>query len=346
MIAHGARCGGFMLDPQSFSEVGLGLQFDRVVHLPYHGKWVSKEERAARAMGEDFVHRPKINAALKAAHSRRSVNANATSNVTSSGSDSPNPMLDLIASMCMLVHPDSGCTGSMTPERSRLINVKPCSESFSAASGLVAKATCIGDMPIVMTASNGERVLLVLTNVRCVPAFKYTLLSVKQMWREQGIDSRFANINALVLPKGGLHLKFDCDRDLPTIRALSLARVASLGILPDAHAKSNPLAVARADSAERVAAAAADEGALAPPSPLAATRASAPSPSVLPTPRPEPSPPAASTADAADQLAALDRPLRSTAGRSSRPLGLHRVGSVAHIARLPASQASELPPGQ
>ena len=41
-----------------------------------------------------------------------------------------------------------------------------------------------------------------------VPAFDYTLLSVKQLWAEQRIDVRFADTNALVLP-GDWHVPFE-----------------------------------------------------------------------------------------------------------------------------------------
>ena len=37
-----------------------------------------------------------------------------------------------------------------------------------------------------------------------MPSFKYTLLSVDQMWVEQGIDSRFANLRRLELPTSRL----------------------------------------------------------------------------------------------------------------------------------------------
>jgi hypothetical protein len=70
----------------------------------------------------------------------------------------------------------------MTPDRSRLINVKPCDESFSAANGVVSKAECIGDLPVILTTSDGQHIVVVFTNVRCVPSFRYTLLSVRQLW--------------------------------------------------------------------------------------------------------------------------------------------------------------------
>ena len=68
----------------------------------------------------------------------------------------------------------------------------------------------------------GPVISFVLRNVRCVPAFNYTLLSVTQLWREQRVDVRFADTNALVLPPsagghvvpfeaGKLHAAHDAD---------------------------------------------------------------------------------------------------------------------------------------
>ena len=77
---------------------------------------------------------------------------------------------------------DSGCTGHVTPHKSRLINVKPCNHRFKAANGKLAHATCIGDMPVLGASKTGEYVYFVITGVRCVPGFEFTLLSVDQLW--------------------------------------------------------------------------------------------------------------------------------------------------------------------
>lgn len=73
------------------------------------------------------------------------------------------------------------------------------------------------DMPSIGIDSNGKTVQVTFTNVRHVPAFDFTLLSVKQMWREQSIGSKFAHVNSLLLQSRSL-LPFIKGRDLPTLK--------------------------------------------------------------------------------------------------------------------------------
>ena len=95
---------------------------------------------------------------------------------------------------------DSGCTGSLTWNINWLVNTRSCSEQFRAADGKITTCTTIGDMPALVRLSDGTVASLLVTNVRCVPSFRYTLLSVTQLWEEQHIDARFADIRALVMP--------------------------------------------------------------------------------------------------------------------------------------------------
>ena len=46
-------------------------------------------------------------------------------------------------------------------------------------------ATLVGDLPIVATTAAGKRIEFTITNVRFVPAFQYTLLSVAQRYFEK-----------------------------------------------------------------------------------------------------------------------------------------------------------------
>ena len=68
--------------------------------------------------------------------------------------------------------------------------------------------------------------LVILNNVRYVPDFKYTLISVKQIWREQSIDARFRDLNHLELPPsaGGITIPYDEKSDLPVVRFISSAQ--------------------------------------------------------------------------------------------------------------------------
>ena len=148
--------------------------------------------------------------------------------ISTAEKSSPSPargLAALLQSLLFMVHPDSGCTGSVTNDRSRLINIRPCSESFLDANGKKAVADGIGEMPVIFATLGQRHTLVTFTNVRCVPLFKYTLLSVKQMWREQQISSKFDDALCLDLPAsmGGQRLQFSTDRELPTLRALSCA---------------------------------------------------------------------------------------------------------------------------
>ena len=67
----------------------------------------------------------------------------------------------------------------------------------------------------------------VFRNVRCVPDFDYTLLSVKQIWREQRVNSLFADDECLVMENGD-RLPFDSAVELPTVRMVSLPKLLSV----------------------------------------------------------------------------------------------------------------------
>ena len=70
-------------------------------------------------------------------------------------------------------NPDSGCTASCTPDCTRLINQRECSEIFGQANGHITRAVSIGDMPVLGRAVSPEGkdtlVRFTFTNVRCVP---------------------------------------------------------------------------------------------------------------------------------------------------------------------------------
>ena len=119
---------------------------------------------------------------------------------------------------------DSGAVCSLTPDASSLINTRPCNEVFRAADGSLSPCTSIGDLPTIVRSRDGLR-RVVFENVRHVPNFKFTLLSVKQLWREQRIDSRFADINALVASTGrsALRIPFEESRDLPSVALILTA---------------------------------------------------------------------------------------------------------------------------
>ena len=99
---------------------------------------------------------------------------------------------------------DSGCTATCTESIEKLINIKQCDETFNVADGKKSRCTAIGDMPVLAKDNNGKVFRFTFTNVRFVPDFKYTLISVKQIWRDQQVNSKFADENHLVFPDGSI----------------------------------------------------------------------------------------------------------------------------------------------
>ena len=168
-------------------------------------------------------------------------------------------MQSALASVLIRAHADSGCSGSLTPNRAALVNTRPCSEIFKAADGRSCKAELIGDMPVITRDKQNRPLRIVFRNVRYVPDFKYTLLSVRQLWNEQRIDARFRDINALVVmtPSGELHLPYSSAGNLPTLELVSdTTGSAALAAATDARpasASSRALGFHRVGSTSHVA---------------------------------------------------------------------------------------------
>jgi hypothetical protein len=184
----------------------------------------------------------------------------------------------------------------------------------------IARATCIGDMPVLVCATDGSWHLLTFTNVRCVPGFKYTLLSVNQMWKEQNIDPLFADSRSIVdaqVRRGGpirLH-----DGQSPAdhqdgqrhsaARACARSRPAASTAFTALPAVASTPAAAQTPARARAGAAApvplTPSHSFAPSLPSVTGTASSPPP--LPTPRTEP-PASASRVDAIEAAATPQPP--------------------------------------
>jgi hypothetical protein len=202
LLASAIFIGPAASDYHSAVAVFRGTNVTRI-ELPYYGRWVPQGSAVDEAL------RLKDPAALEAL----------VAGATSEHQVSPIGILKL--------HPDSGCTGSNTPHLHLLANRRPCDEIYSQANGNISRCEAIGDLPVIVRNKQGAAVQLTFTNVRCVPEFKFSLLSVKQLWNEQGIDARFCDINALVLPNQSGLIPYDPDRSLSTINAVPCAHVAA-----------------------------------------------------------------------------------------------------------------------
>ena len=77
---------------------------------------------------------------------------------------------------------DSGCSAHSTESIDRLVNPRQCFEVFGASNGRLARATSIGDLPVLAKSASGAFVQFTIKDVRHIPDFCYTLLSVRQLW--------------------------------------------------------------------------------------------------------------------------------------------------------------------
>ena len=197
------------LEPTSFSSTVR-------VDLPYTGKW---SPSMATTPVDSFIHHP------GALHDNI---ANITDNINPSNMVATRVNRKYIANAAIIeMSPDSACTASLTPHCSDLTNTKECHEIFGSANGFVTRCTMVGDMPVYAHAidTNGNKSVIQFhfTNVRCVPSFKYTLLSVDQIWEEQHITARFQDDRHLQLPAsaGGFTIPYTPNRKLFTLSLIS-----------------------------------------------------------------------------------------------------------------------------
>ena len=120
---------------------------------------------------------------------------------------------------------DSGCTWHMHNRLSDLINVRGCRDSLVGLEDTVVECRYIGDLPVSCTDSSGERRTLLIRNVRYADSSD-ALVSVRQLWREQGIDVAFRDTNALRLVHNGhqldLPFKWDAHEGVYIWKPLSL----------------------------------------------------------------------------------------------------------------------------
>ncbi len=132
---------------------------------------------------------------------------------------------------------DSGCTGHVTPNPHWLINHRPCADTFRAAAGTKHIAISIGDIPVIARDRLGGYHHKLITNVRCVESFAYTLFSVTQLWAELRVDSLFADSRCCRLTDG-TEWPYLRDKLLPTLPLLSDAALVMAFIRSSAQGRT------------------------------------------------------------------------------------------------------------
>ena len=123
-----------------------------------------------------------------------------------------------LATMAIWLIMDSGCTYHCHPTASDLVSQKQCLQHMIAADGSRHRTTLIGDMPLAARDRHGKLRRILLRNVRCVPNFTDTLISVDQLWEDSSVEARFAGVCAICLPTQAGH----CAMDLPFVRCEGL----------------------------------------------------------------------------------------------------------------------------
>ena len=132
---------------------------------------------------------------------------------------------------------DSGCTYHCHPRKSDLINFKPRVENMLSADGAACPVTGMGDLPIVCKDKAVKMHKVLVVNVRCVPSFTETLLSVDQIYQALGTEVKFARYNHVHVPKdsqGQPELLFEFERTHGLFRWAVIAGMRAKGNLTNA----------------------------------------------------------------------------------------------------------------
>jgi len=124
---------------------------------------------------------------------------------------------------------DSGCSWHCHPCELDLINRRPCRDTMTGIDGKPQRVKCIGDLPIYVRDSTGFWRHAIIRNVRCVPSFTDTLISVDQFWEESKVNCIFNDVRSIHVPSQGDYAPMD----LPFKRVDNLYRWAIVPINRD-----------------------------------------------------------------------------------------------------------------
>ena len=117
---------------------------------------------------------------------------------------------------------DSGCSWHCHPHIDDLINRRPCNDTMAGIDGKPQRVKCIGDLPALARDSSGVWRRIIIRDVRCVPSFTDTLISVDQFWEESKVNCIFADVRCIHVPGSGVQEGLD----LPFARKDNLYRWA------------------------------------------------------------------------------------------------------------------------
>ena len=104
---------------------------------------------------------------------------------------------------------DSGCSWHCHPHSEDLINTRKCNDTMAGIDGKARKVKCIGDLPALVRDHSGAWRRVLVRNVRCVPTFTDTLLSVEQFWQDSEVDCVFNSVRCIHVPAAGTSPSLD-----------------------------------------------------------------------------------------------------------------------------------------
>ena len=106
--------------------------------------------------------------------------------------------------------PDSGCSRHCINDKSLFTRIYRHNPNINVrtASKHVVPVTAVGEVVLHMLAEDGSPYDVVLTNCLYVPSFHTNLLSIKQLWRENRIKTKFGERDYFKL-RSGVRLYFD-----------------------------------------------------------------------------------------------------------------------------------------
>jgi hypothetical protein len=94
---------------------------------------------------------------------------------------------------------DSGCSWHCHYRREDLINLRPCGDTMTGVDGKPQRVTHIGDMPAMARDHAGKLVKILIRDVRLVPTFSDTLISVDQFFEQANPVRTYFNDDRFIL---------------------------------------------------------------------------------------------------------------------------------------------------
>ena len=97
---------------------------------------------------------------------------------------------------------DTCSTFSSTYNKADLINYRDCKEKLMGPDGSVCISDGVGDLPCALLSTKNQVFYVTFKNVRVMPDYCQTLLSIHELWETNGIKAVFDGKSSLIFPDG------------------------------------------------------------------------------------------------------------------------------------------------